>query len=645
VKIEVKNPFTVVKAGDYTDQQILDYWVDIPDENGFEGIVNPLSTMPMILVGGKGSGKTHLMRYFSYPLQKIRYKDDIIGGINKAGFIGLYLRCGGLNSERFSGKNIDPEIWDQVFSYSFEIWLSQIFLETLIDLTKLDENIFQNEKELCDQFLDCFDEVPQGEFNTVESLLVGLKTLQKKIDIEVNNCLITQKLDIKILASPGKLFFGFPEVIKKGTTPLKDLLFVYLIDELENLLEPQQKFIQTLIRDRRTPCCIKIGVRTYGIKTFKTLADGEANKPDSEFEFVRLDHQLRNRTKEKYSQFAVELCIKRLIGSGLIPSNVTITKELFYDFFESVPQIDELKNLDEIKSGENGKTIKKLKAQNFPLLERACVYEFYKRWSRSKKLLTSAIDINNICISYEADRDNEPKFKELISKFKTDLNAQLKKDNAQKQVYAGVDTLIELSKGFPRSLLTLLKHIYKHSVFNDEMPFIKGKISITSQVEGVKLASSWFLEDAQTTGKDGGQLKIAIEGLSELFKINRYSDKPSECSLRAFDSNLSDTTETTQRLITLASNWSLLLRDESGRRDKNSNRVNNKYILNPMLAPNWGLPIAERGTLNLNKNILNSLFDPEYKGDFNDIRNNFEKARNVPFGIFDIDIKQQKLKL
>ena len=46
------------------------FWVDIK-EHGFYNLIKPETLMPMIIVGSKGSGKTHIMKYFSYELQKI----------------------------------------------------------------------------------------------------------------------------------------------------------------------------------------------------------------------------------------------------------------------------------------------------------------------------------------------------------------------------------------------------------------------------------------------------------------------------------------------------------------------------------------------------------------------------------------------
>ena len=54
------NPFQLTRAADLNDKQILDLWVDPEGELGKR--LRPASRLPMILLGGKGSGKTHLMR-------------------------------------------------------------------------------------------------------------------------------------------------------------------------------------------------------------------------------------------------------------------------------------------------------------------------------------------------------------------------------------------------------------------------------------------------------------------------------------------------------------------------------------------------------------------------------------------------------
>lgn len=115
------NPFNVTKAVDFTDQDIQKYWVDLHSRGGFAHFAKPTSPMPMLILGGKGSGKTHLMRHFSYATQKIRSGLDIVTGIKKDGYVGIYFRCEGLNASRFNGKLQSEEVWCSIFGYFVDL--------------------------------------------------------------------------------------------------------------------------------------------------------------------------------------------------------------------------------------------------------------------------------------------------------------------------------------------------------------------------------------------------------------------------------------------------------------------------------------------------------------------------------------------
>ena len=101
MKDSLANPFNITKADDFSDKEINDLWVDITSGDGFSRLVKPTSPMPMFILGGKGSGKTHLMKYVSYSVQKLRHAKDVMAGIRADGYIGIYVRCGGLNASRF----------------------------------------------------------------------------------------------------------------------------------------------------------------------------------------------------------------------------------------------------------------------------------------------------------------------------------------------------------------------------------------------------------------------------------------------------------------------------------------------------------------------------------------------------------------
>ena len=122
---ELDNPFSVTKATEFSDFEIYEYWVkfNAKENVSIDTILNPKEYLPKYLIVGKGCGKTHILRYFSFPLQKIRNENRIQDILINDKYIGLYSVFHGLNSSRFSGKGIEESKWMSVFEYYFELYI------------------------------------------------------------------------------------------------------------------------------------------------------------------------------------------------------------------------------------------------------------------------------------------------------------------------------------------------------------------------------------------------------------------------------------------------------------------------------------------------------------------------------------------
>ncbi len=649
------NPFNVVKAGDFSDKQINEFWVDFPGDKGFDSLAKPTSTMPLIIKGGKGSGKTHLMRHYSFQLQQLRHPDNIAKGIQSDGYLGTYLKLGGLNTKRFSGKKIDDDEWLHIFAYYLDIWLSQLLIDNIIN-TFPDAKI-KNEESICTKITQLFDQEITLEDMSLKSLSSFLHKSLREIDLKVNNCL-WEPLNIKILSSPGRLIFGIPKIIAANVNELQETIFVYLVDELENLFEFQQKYIQTLIREKELPCSIKIGARSHGIKTYETLAAGEFNKEGSEFELIILEFKIRET--KNYEDFAKKLCIKRLKAEGYISNSNADSNCSLDNFFNEVEAYAATDNIVNVDSGIEGKVIKKLSQQlqkhklqkympkilnnlcyeDMPLIEKAAVYCFYNDWSKNftaediaeKLTFASEMIVEEVTNYLNGARSNN-RISRALDHYKIDFISQLTPNQKKRELYSGLKNIIKISDGFPRNLLTIFKHIFVYAEFNGERPFEEGKISKKSQVEGILEATEWFVNDARMTGRDGNRLKIAISRLSEIFRLNRMADKPRECSLITFSVNEENISPESKRLIEIATQWSLLLGDNKGRKDRNSKRIDPKYKLNYMLSPYWELPIASRGVYAMPPGLIDSIFDENFDANYQSEKNKFMNSLSPPFGI------------
>ena len=644
------NPFSATRAADFTDKQIHDYWVDLSSGSGFLEMINPRMELPMIILGGKGSGKTHVMRYLSFALQRLRYADSVISGIRSEGYVGIYMRCDGLNSARFCRKGQSDEIWADVFAYYIELWLGQMVVDACYKALKGTQVIVNQESSIAAAVKDLFD-TPANPFpDSVADLGHHLRSLHRDLDAAINNCALTGTLDIRIRASSGNLVFGIPQVFAAHIPELSDVAFVYLIDEFENLTEQQQKLINTLIREKRNPSSFKIGARLYGLRTHSTFCADEEIKEGSEYERLPLDVRLRNQEKG-YKNFARRLVLRRLTTRRMLSNPPESDNEIKH-FLESVfgksdgdivakeetqfvtrkyankerPYFKTLRlalergregqGVPSISSREDIDTlIQNLSCYDFPLLEKLNCFILYQDWNSKRNLLESAIAIQQDCQSYVSTRAKETQYHDKLLHWRADLLAQLRRECDQKQRYVGFGTFVDLSWGNPRHLLILLKHVLSWAAFKGEKPFGDKPISVGAQIEGVKEAADWFFRDARIPGKDGKLVQDAINRLGTVFRSIRYSDKPSECSLSTFSFDPAAATDETQRLIALAEKWSLLVY-VGLQPDRNSERVDMKFQINRMLAPRWGISASRRGALVISGDDLNAVFDTAFTDEF-----------------------------
>ncbi len=662
---EQANPFNITKAVDFSDTEINNYWVDITGGDGFKELAKPTSPMPMLIIGGKGSGKTHLMRYFSYPLQKIRHGSEVLSGIVSDGYLGIYMRCGGLNSARFKGKGQTDDAWGEVFAYYMELWLGQHVLRTVLDALGERSELRQHEADLCEGIASLLDQPVSGPFDTLETVVGYLRNLQRDLDREVNDSAISRSLNVRIAATRGSLIFGIPKILTQHVSPLRSCLFLYLIDEFENLSEPQQKHINTLLREKESPCSFKIGAKLYGVRTFSTYSADEENKEGSEYEVLPLDAILRDN--EQYPRFAKRLVARRLGEHGYIPADVKAQERIIdsldkwfaqpaqtkwsteetafvqetYNgrerpYFKSLRQKLEkgvqshaapgLRGLDEIPE-----VIAQLARPDIPVLEKANVFLLYKAWSAGEDLRVAASRINENSRLYTAPEGKAGSdYVEVMRHFKADLLAQLLRDCHLKQRYLGLDTFIDMSWGFPRNLLIMLKHIFSWAVFNGEVPFRSEPISLKAQEAGVGEAADWFYRDAQTSGTERRNVIDSIGRLGEMFRAIRFSDKPAECSCCAFSADMSLATSDARHVLDVARKWSLII-EVGAQRDRNSERVDSKYQLNRMLAPRWDLAIYRRGVLALASNEVNAVFDPACVRQFDSVLQARIERMTAPF--------------
>ena len=686
------NPFEITKAVDFSDDQINGTWVDWPAPGGFAAFMKVESPIPRIVLGGKGTGRTHVMRHYSAPVQAIRGKDDPIDQATKDGVLGIYVRCSGLNSSRFQGRGQTDEAWQSVFAQYADLWLAQASLEAFATITEKQPASAEVERAIAEDVRELVGGTVLDSNKGLDSLSEGLYRVQRDIDLAVNNAALNHgaPLEVTIRTNPGELVFAVPDAIRRHYERLRGVSLLYLIDEFENFEKQQQEYVNSLIRERRQGTSFMVGVRTFGLRTLKTLGGGEENKRGSEFDEIVPDWNYRRHTRgEKENNWFDDFCRKviarRLSESRLIDDGWAEQLDKKLDQFFVVPGsdyeekliIDRYGNEDRpyltafkdqlILSRGSGPVpiaeedidfvVNATRVTSRPLLEKANILLMYRAWTAGNRLVETAQEMlaaQPVTNSYGVVRPNKVQ-QSVLNYYASDLKAQLCVDAHGHLWYAGLNQFIAMSDGLPRNLLVILKNIYRWALFYGEEPFRGNPISQEAQRMGVLEATEWFISDARPLGGDGVDVVAAVRNLGALFRQSRFSDKPAECSAASFSVDLSKCTKRAREVVTMAEERALLVRVSKGQRHRNTGITESKFHMNRLLSPLWDLPVARRGTFSLNPEEINAIFDTNQGQQLQHVLRERLRRMTAPFSqsgdtqqglqsILDLDLSEQEWK-
>ena len=645
------NPFSVVKANEFTITQIIDNWVPMAgSEDGFVASLNPQELMPKYILGSKGCGKTHLLRYYSFDARLKLHKNDIKALLKKDKYLASYSRLDSISSSRFS-KSGSEEEWESLYNYYFELIQSLVSLDvyervvTALEITE--KKIAKVIESICKQVGISLEE------NTIDSLKDFLNQKRVIVDNEIIDYAFTKKIKWDLVRPAftfGSLLFEIPEKFSKYISELQDVNYVYILDEYEKLkCDWQKESLNTLVYEKKYNSTFWVGARKIGYTTRNTLS-GEPIHEGHEFTPVDLDALLKSNEKQ-FASFAENLFNKRLKLSE-IAANPPM--DLFDKFDEKTLLSSMLQKTTTLKhwkifkerlsgAGVDDTAIKELQESLMKGVEADLIgqkiklYSFYLDWSEHKKKFTPEMATEMVTRtnhSFEEYKEGKnPKMKEWYNKFRQDMVAQLAEENQETLYqYSGFEKLVKIADCNPRIFLTLMKLIVEDCHFRGVDPFLGDKtISVRSQYAGINETAKWFLKDIQVYGKEREELDMATNHLLNYMYVSRFCDKPTETSLCTFYYRMNTGQSRIDHMIDLAIQESFLMEVPNKRKDKTLGTPQKSYQVSRLIATVYNLPIARRGITSIPPEMMSAIFDPDHFDSFNALLTAHKVSLNAPF--------------
>jgi len=318
----VSDSLTSVLANNRSEHIGMDVWEDfvIPY---FYRRIDFNSSLPLRLEGGRGSGKTMLLRYLSY---HSRFSEKrLIIPERELEFIGFYLRADTQFLRQLQKRGIEEEIWHSTFSHYINIYLLSEIASAVIKISKstFENNCEYNTRNVKLDSLEVYNPLFSAP---IEALSDEFNKERKRCELAVAN----PRLLEKITFLPDSCLTDLINEINEKISPIKSKFKVYF-DEYENLLKYQQLIINTRMKHSEPPLIFNIAAKLNGVPHTETTGN-ESLSYKHDYTIEDLDQLLAG---ESFNCFAAEILFLRL----------SKTNSKFKDIFNGI-QLNSLAHIE-----------------------------------------------------------------------------------------------------------------------------------------------------------------------------------------------------------------------------------------------------------------------------------------------------------
>lgn len=254
---------------------------------------------PCVLIGGRGTGKTTVLRGLSYEGQyAIRKKDN--SEIKDWPYYGLYYRVDTNRVSAFRGPELTEMEWIRRFAHYINLLMCIQIMRFLAWYQA--ETGISNELNLAARqhvASTLHIELPNSNSN----LLVLLQLELARFEGYINNVASAKVPNLSMQGAPIQ---SLMEAINRQSI-FQGKLFFFLIDEYENLQDYQQRLMNTLIKHSGELYTFKIGVRELGWRVHNTLNENEQLISPADYKKIDITDPGGH-----FESFAYKVCQDRL---------------------------------------------------------------------------------------------------------------------------------------------------------------------------------------------------------------------------------------------------------------------------------------------------------------------------------------------
>ena len=564
------------------------------------------SPRPCVLMGGRGTGKTTVLRGLSYEGQYALNHNDI-KEFDKNKYIGIYYRANTNHVHAFSGRGIDRDLWTRIFVHYFNL----IVTSELLDFVVWHKNK-ANDDEVLSEYackLIATSLHLEKEVKSFKSLHENLELAMFEFQSDVNNISDGSLPELSMAGDPIKLVCDQLRLLKQ----FEGKVFYLLIDEFENFLDEQQQTINGLLKHTPNSYTFKIGVREKGWRVKYTLNKQELlNDPADYVLFNIVEIFTDPETECLFEEFARKVCCLRI--KELLEGDV---EDFSMDSaLESISKDEESERLG-VRTHEYYKKVVAYEHDNNIDLDISPLFKFFIGYWED-------VQHDSIESQVKILIENAPKIRERYENYKVSMLFKIKKGqgNAIQKYYSGWNTFIKLANGNIRYLMELVYRSYY--LYLQEDGDIKKPIPAEVQTKAAKSVGRKNLTELEGNWENGAQLTRMVQSLGTIFgRLAKDGDSiaPELAQFEIEGENSGDISERTERLLSAAVMNLALIRLTSNKLTGKGCVKDFMYMLHPIFAPYYNFSYRKKRKMIISEAEFLLCIDNQKEGVANVLKN------------------------
>lgn len=452
---------------------------------------------PCVLQGGRGTGKTTVLRGMSYKGQWALCNNDI-KKFDETDYIGIYIRFNTNHTHAFEGEGADKRQWQKIFAHYINLLVCKEILQFVDWHKRLSEHDTELGDRACRQVAtilamnggiqnqqDLYDELELSMYrlqSAVNSIADGIHIPLSMQSEPIN--VLTQKL-VELPQFEGKMFY-------------------IMLDEYENLTDDEQQVMNTYLKHNNKRYTFKIGVRELGWRVKHTLNPDELLTGTADYALIPIEDRFYNNP-ELFNEFAKQVCeqrIQRLMDGEDKKYSIT-------EAFENLSYEDEA-ILQKVENTDYFKEVLAYMQEKHIVNDVSPLYLFTLGYWAD----THASDIKDVVNEFLTNRNS---WDQRYDNYKYHMLFKVSRGRGSgiKKYYAGWNTLLKMANGNIRYVLELVYHAYVSHLMSGKD--FNEPITARTQTAAVKDVGQKILQDLEQEAKNGYKLARLVTNIGSFF--------------------------------------------------------------------------------------------------------------------------------